>query len=81
MTIDPRVGFWFSIVAAVVSVFGAAGAQYTTLFGQDTSVKILAVIGLVSAVINSINAVLHAIPSPSDNAAKKSFYLGPKANG
>ncbi len=79
MTLDPRVGFWFSVVAALVSGLLLAGAEFTTLFGQASTDRILAGLGIINVVINSLNAVLHAIPSQSTAQAMKTFYLGPKA--
>ncbi len=78
MTLDPRVGFWFSVLAALVSGLLLAGAEFTTLFGEANTGKILAALGIINVVINSLNAVLHAIPSQSTSAAMKTFYLGPK---
>jgi hypothetical protein len=79
MTIDTRWGFWFSVVAALVSGLLLCGAEFTTLFGDVSTGKILASLGIGNVVINSLNAVLHAIPAvmPVSNAASKAFYLGP----
>ncbi len=78
MTLDPRVGFWFSVVAAVVGGLLAASAEFTTLFGDTTANRVLAWLGIINFVINALNAVLHAIPSQSTAQAMKTFYLGPK---
>jgi hypothetical protein len=77
MTIDPRFGVWFSIVAAVVSALLLCGAEFTTLFGDVSTAKLLASLGITNVVINGVNAVLHMIPSQSTPAAKQAFYLGP----
>jgi hypothetical protein len=77
MTIDPRVGMWLSITAAVVSVLVLCGAEFTTLFGETETAKILAGLGILNALMNGVNGVLHMIPStPNDS---KAFALGPKA--
>lgn len=76
MTIDPRVGFWFSIVMAIVSALGVCGTQLTTLFGDAMANKILAGIVVLNAVNGAINAILHAIPSKPGSANE--FPLGPK---
>ena len=82
MTVDPRVGFWFSIVAALVSGLLLCGAEFTTLFGDTSTAAILAALGIGNVVINSLNAVLHAIPAQTTPNAKQAakFYLGPAAS-
>ncbi len=77
MTIDPRIGFYFSIAMAVISALGVGGTYFTTLFGADTANKILAGLALLNAINGSVNAILHAIPSKA-NAANE-FPLGPKS--
>jgi MFS superfamily sulfate permease-like transporter len=78
MTIDPRIGLWLSIVAAVVSALVAGGAEFTTIFGDQNGKMILAILGLVNTVINGINAVLHAIPAQTPGpAVSHKFPLGP----
>ena len=77
MTIDPRIGFWFSVAVAIFTTLAALGTQFTTLFGADETEKILAVLAIVNAVAAAVSAVLHAIPSPPGDAHK--FLLGPKA--
>lgn len=76
MTIDPRFGFWFSIVMTVVSTLGVCGAYFTTLFGDSTSAKILAGLAILNAINSAINAILHAIPAKANSANE--FALGPK---
>lgn len=75
MTIDPRVGFWFSIVMAIVSALGICGTQLTTLFGDVMANKILAAIVMLNVINSAINAILHAIPSKP--GAANEFPLGP----
>jgi hypothetical protein len=81
MTIDPRLGFWFSVIAAIVSGLLLSGAEFTTLFGDASTAKLLAGLGIGNVLINSLNAVLHAIPAqkPVTPAAAAPFYLGPSA--
>jgi hypothetical protein len=76
MTIDPRVGFYFSIVMAIMSALGICGTQLTTLFGDTESAKILAGLAVLNAVNGAVNAILHAIPSKP--GAANEFPLGPK---
>ena len=79
MTIDPRVGLYVSIVAAILSALIAGGATFTDMFGPDNAKIILGILGLANAVINAVNAILHAIPSQAGPQAAKEFPLGPKA--
>ncbi len=79
MTIDPRIGMWFSIVMAIVSVMLLCGTEFTTLFGSVVSLKMLAALGILNVVNNAINGVLHMIPSISGPAGAAQFPLGPKA--
>lgn len=78
MTINPRIGVWLSIIAAVVSVLVLCGAEFTTLFGAIATNKILAGLGIINAVINGINGVLHMIPSQTGALGAAQFPLGPK---
>ena len=78
MQIDPRYGFWLSIVAAVVSALIAGATELTEVFGQSTAHRINAVLILANTAINGVNAVLHAIPSEPGPAALSEFYLAKK---
>lgn len=80
MTIDPRVGMWFSIVAAVVSALLLCGAEFTTLFGDVATGKLLAGLGIGNVIINGVNGILHMIPSQSTPQARQAFLLGPKVS-
>ncbi len=76
MTLNPKVGMWLSIVAALGSVLVLCGAEFTTIFGSVETAKILAALGIVNACVNGLNGVLHMIPSQS--GATEQFPLGPK---
>lgn len=79
MTLDPRYSFWLSVALAVLGFLSGAGAQFTDLGLSPGEVKaILAADALVLGIGNALNAVLAAIPSPSDPASMSKFYLGPK---
>lgn len=78
MTIDPRWGMWISILAAIGSVLVLCGTEFTTLFGLNNTTQILAALGIINAVINSVNGVLHMIPSEKGPLAAKAFPLGPQ---
>lgn len=75
MTINPKVGIWFSIGAAIISVLMLCGAEFTTIFGDIATTKLLAGLGIANAIVNGVNGVLHMIPSQK-NAADQ-FPLGP----
>jgi hypothetical protein len=75
LQIDPRIGFWLSITAAVISALIAGATELTDIFGQAEAHKINAVLILANTVINGVNAVLHAIPSGPGPSALKEFYL------
>jgi len=77
MTLNPLWGAAFSICMLIVSTLGAAGAYFTTLFGETSSVKILAGLAILNIVNNAINTVLHMIPSKP--GAANEFPLGPSA--
>jgi len=79
MIVNPKWGMWLSIIAAVVSVLVLCGAEFTTLFGSIATDKILAALGIVNAVINGVNGVLHMIPAsqPTTVAGANQFPLGP----
>ena len=78
MTIDPRVGFWLSIVLAIIGVFAAGSTQLTTIFGEHAANIVLAISALVLGAGNAVNAILHAIPSKDTPADAAKFLLGPK---
>jgi len=78
MTINPKWGIYISLAAALVSVLLLCGTELTTLFGAANETKILAVLGIVNAMVNGVNGVLHMIPSQSGPAAATQFPLGPK---
>jgi hypothetical protein len=77
MTIDPRWGFWFSVIAALVSGLLLCGAEFTTIFGTENTAKILATLGIVNTVINGANAILHMIPAQTGAVGAAQFPLGP----
>jgi hypothetical protein len=78
LTIDPRWGFWLSIVAALISALIASAANLTDIFGPTMAHKVNAVLLLLNTLINAVNAVLHAIPSKSGAQALSEFYLAKK---
>ena len=79
MTINPKWGMWISIAAAIISALLLCGAEFTTLFGDISTAKILAALGILNTIINGANAVLHMIPSQTGPAAAALFPLGPKS--
>jgi hypothetical protein len=80
MTINPKVGMWFSIALAVIGAAAGCGAEFTTIFGQHLSDQILAGDTFLLAIGTGVNAVLHMIPSQSGPIGAAQFPLGPKPN-
>ena len=79
MTIDPRVGFYLSIVLAIIGVLASGSTQLTTIFGEHTANIVLACAVLVLTAGNAVNAILHAIPSGNTPADASKFMLGPSS--
>lgn len=78
MTLDPRVGMWISIIAAVLMFTAGATTELTNMFGEHTANIIVGAATFFGGVISAANAVLHAIPSQSGPVAATQFPLGPK---
>lgn len=49
---------WFNIVSGSIASLITAGALFTSLFGETTTLKIIAVLGLVNIVLSSVGAAL-----------------------
>lgn len=77
MNLDPRIGMWISVIAAVLMFLAGAGATLTDIFNATTAHKIVAGATFLGGLISAVNAVLHAIPSKPGATAE--FPLGPKA--
>lgn len=54
---------WFQIVSGTISGLITAGALFTTLFGQEMTLQIIACLGLANIVISSIGAAVSGIGS------------------
>jgi len=78
MTINPKFGMYLSIALAVIAFLAGAGATLTDLLGEHDAKIVLALCTLLMGVGNSVNAVLHMIPSVSGPAGAAEFPLGPK---
>ena len=79
MTLNPRVGMWISIVAALLMFTAGAGAELTTIFSTAVANEIVAICVFFGGAISAANAVLHMIPSGSSPQALAQFPLGPPA--
>ena len=79
MTINPKVGVYFSIFLAVIGALSGAGTEFTSIFGEHTANQILAGDALLLSAGTAVNAVLHMIPSQSGPVGDAEFPLGPKA--
>lgn len=55
---------WFQIISGTISGFITAGALFTTIFGQDVTLKIIACLGLANIVLSSVGAALSGPDSP-----------------
>lgn len=60
---------WFQIVSGTLNGFITAGALFTTLFGQDLTLKIIAGLGLLGVVINSVGTALSGTDSSARDVA------------
>jgi hypothetical protein len=77
MTLNPRVGMYLSLAAALLLFAAGASAELTDMFDPNTAKKIVAAATFLGGLVSAANAVLHAIPSaPGKNAE---FPLGPKS--
>ena len=77
MTLNPRVGMYLSLAAALLLFAAGASTQLTDLFNPVVARKIVAGATFLGGLVSAANAVLHAIPSePGKNAE---FPLGPKS--
>jgi hypothetical protein len=55
---------WFQIVSGVNGGLITGAALLQTLFGQDLTLKIVAVLGIIGIIINSVGTVLSGPDSP-----------------
>jgi uncharacterized membrane protein len=74
MTVDPKVGMWLSVLAAIILFLAAAPASLADVFGAVPAGKIVSIATLSGGIISAVNAVLHVIPAP----AGTKYMLGPK---
>jgi hypothetical protein len=78
VTINPKWGMWLSIILAFGGAITGLSASFADLGLTPAEVKgVLAVDTIVLTLGNSINAVLHMIPSQSGPAGAAEFPLGP----
>jgi hypothetical protein len=47
---------WFQIVSGIISGFITGAALFTTLFGQDLTIKIIAGLGLCNIAVNAVGS-------------------------
>lgn len=80
MTINPKIGMWLSILAALGTVLVLCGTEFTTLFGAIATAKILAALGIFNVAANAVNGVLHMMPASAaiQPSVAAQFPLGPK---
>ena len=56
---------WFQIISGVNGGLITGAALLQTLFGQDVTLKIVAVLGIIGIIINSVGAALSGPDSPA----------------
>jgi hypothetical protein len=78
VTIDPRIGMWISIIAAIILFLASATTQLTDVFGPAVAQTISSVCVLLGGIISAVNAVLHMIPAQKGPLGAAQFPLGPK---
>ena len=71
MTVEPQVSMWINIVLAIAGALSAASSLLTPLFGEGNTHMIVAVCGLLVAVLGSVKTVLHASSSPQPGPLAK----------
>jgi hypothetical protein len=49
---------WFQIISGVISGLITGAALLTTLFGQDLTIKIVAVLGIINIVLSSVGTAV-----------------------
>ena len=76
MILDPRIGMYLSLAAALLLFMAGASSQLTDLFDPVTAKQGVAAATFFGGMISAVNAVLHAIPSKP--GAFDEFPLGPK---
>src|SRR5262245_20603504 len=52
MTLDPRIGLYLSLAAAILAFLVTGSAEFTDLFGADNARRILAALGLTNGVVS-----------------------------
>jgi hypothetical protein len=60
---------WFQIVSGINGGLITGAALLQTLFGQDISLKIVAVLGIIGIIINSVGAALSGVNSSAQDVA------------
>ena len=78
MTINPKFGMYLSIGLAIIAYLAGAVGTLTDLFGDHDAKIIVSLCVLLMGVGNSVNAILHMIPSQSGPVGAAEFPLGPK---
>ena len=74
MTVDPKIGMWLSVLAAIILFVASAPVSLSDVFGVALAGKIVAIATLSGGIISAVNAVLHVIPAPMGTK----YLLGPK---
>jgi hypothetical protein len=66
---------WFQIISGVISGLITGAALFQTLFGQDTTIKIVAMLGIANIVLSSVGTVLSG-PDSQTTQVKNVLAMG-----
>lgn len=63
MQVDPKVHFWFAVVAAICSYLAGAGVQLTDVLDASAAKHIVGFAGLLTGIFATISAVMAGFSS------------------
>lgn len=58
---NPSTSTYINIAIAVLGAVAAAGAYFTSMFGQQTAQMIVGTAGFVLAMLGAVNGAMHAV--------------------
>ncbi len=73
---SPKLSMWLNILMAVTGYLVGAGSLLTTLFGSGLAQIVIAVAGLTTGILASINGAFHATASAQAGPMFKYFKKG-----
>ena len=80
MILDPRIGFWLGLTAAVLvfSSTGAGASELSDVFGAVIGAKISGACAYLGGMATLVVGLLHGVPSGNAPNDAQKFYMGPK---